>query len=172
LLVVGSFLILATGVCTSCRRREASSTTQEEGQKPHTKHEGEYDFGYLLPKEERRLALTVLNPCSAPVRIVRVRTGCKCVVVPVPQKTFRPEEPLTLDVKFIAPQKPVRYARRLYIETSDSESALLWVVIKATVGLPLEVSPEVPHLGTVVLGRARETHVTVRNRSDRPARIL
>jgi hypothetical protein len=138
----------------------------------HTRHEGEYDFGYLLPKEERGLTLTVCNPYSAPVRIVRARTRGKCVIASVPQKTFRPGEPLTLDVKFIAPGKPVRYARRLYIETSDSKWPLLWVVIKAGVGLPLEVSPEEPHLGTVALGKAREMHVTIRNRSDRPARIL
>lgn len=132
----------------------------------------EYDFGFLEPEDTREVILAMANPAPEPIRVLSARTGCPCVTAAATKEAFQPGEPLEIRVEFTAPKKPIHYAKPLYVDTSDPKNKLLWVLIKADVGLPLVVEVPSSDLGTVIVGEGKETKISVTNRGKTPARLL
>ncbi|MFH1730677.1 MAG: DUF1573 domain-containing protein [Planctomycetota bacterium] len=132
----------------------------------------EHDFGFLAPGARREVLLTLPNPCSDPVRILRIRTGCPCAKAKAPKDSFAPRERLAVRLVFVAPEKRQRYAKRVYVETSDPKFPLRWILVKADVGLPLAVEPALPDFGVMPAGTTKEVALSILNRAERPVRLL
>jgi len=131
-----------------------------------------YDLGFLEPEAKRESVLAIANASAKPVRILNVRTGCPCATATIAQELFQPGDALKVRLAFVAPKKPQHYAKRLHIETDDPKQRVMWVLIKADVGLPLATDPRSLDFGAIASGGTKNTQVAVVNRSGRPVRLL
>lgn len=132
----------------------------------------EHDLGFLAPGDTRNEILAVTNFSLAPVHVVNVRTGCQCLKATPQKEILQPGEPFEVRVVFAAPEKPTRYAKPLYIETSDPKNRLLSILIKADVGLPLVPEAQSLNIGSVIVGETKMANIRINNRGKIPARLL
>jgi hypothetical protein len=131
-----------------------------------------YDFGFVEPESTHQVLLAVPNASTNPLRILKVRSECRCMTAAVSDQPVAPGEPLKVAVKLVAPKESMRYAKRVLLVTSDPKHSMAPVWIRADIGLALAVKPSPLDLGTLAVGETREGHVTVVNRSKNHARLL
>lgn len=170
---------LADGTVTRARQRPSGVSIGSSGpiafpsSAPVVSATGDqagHDFGFVKPKAVAYVAFSVRNPAKSPLRMHKIQSECKCMVILSAPKLIKPESSDMVKVKFIAPEDNITYSKRIVLLTTDSARPIIALRIRAKVGLPLEVRPQQLDLGTLVRGRQRKVNVTLLNRGDRPVR--
>ena len=60
------------------------------------------EVGELKPNSEKTIVAELRNPCSLPIDILQVHTGCTCALVRVDERTILPGEATQLAVTLLA----------------------------------------------------------------------
>jgi len=130
-----------------------------------------YDLGYIAPGGERTIEVPITNPLDAWVWIRKVTPECPCMQVLDAQTEFKPFESGGIRIKFIAPDKPVHYSKRVHLVTSHPEFEHIPITITARVGVPLWVERSTIDLGTLILGEQPEVQVPIMNDGEETVRL-
>jgi hypothetical protein len=130
------------------------------------------DFGYIEPGSTHRGRFLVRNPLTVPLGIRETRSECLCVKVTSWPRGIPAGQSRALESTFLAPEKPLQYAKRIILLTDRAELAQITLTIAARVGLPLRLEPEVLELGEVAAQKECEQEVTVLNDGRKPVRLL
>ena len=130
-----------------------------------------YDFGYIKYKHKRSVIFNIPNNTKAPLKIRKVRSECKCMLAPDPPKVLAAGVNTPIRVDFIAPDKPMRYSKRILVQTDSPDRPMIILRIEADVARPLYVRPRVLDLGEIPAGVETTTPVTLINHSDKPVRL-
>ncbi len=130
-----------------------------------------HDFGYVKVKAKRFVIFNISNPAGKPLKVRKVRSECKCMLTPDPPKAIAAKGVTPVRVDFIAPDKPMRYSKRILVQTDSSELPVIVLRVEADVGRPLYVKPSVLDLGEIPAGVEFKATVTLINKSDKSVRL-
>jgi len=130
-----------------------------------------HDFGYVKCKRKRSVVFKIPNRSDESVKIRKVRSECKCMLAPDPPKALAPGAKTSIRVDFVAPDKPMRYSKRILLQTESSERPTIVLRIEADVGRPLQSSPNVLDLGEIAPGSETIAQVTLTNHGDKPVQL-
>jgi hypothetical protein len=130
-----------------------------------------HDFRYVKPKAKRSVIFAIPNKSGAPLKITKVRSECKCMLAPDPPKELVAKGATPIRIDFIAPDKPMRYSKRILVQTNDPDRAMIVLRIEADVARPIYAEPKVLDLGEIPAGTEIKTPITLINHSDKPVRL-
>jgi hypothetical protein len=130
-----------------------------------------HDFGYVKVKAKRSVIFNISNPGGKLLKVRKVRSECKCMLAPAPPKAIAAKGITPVRVDFIAPDKPMRYSKRILVQTDSPERPVIVLRVEADVGRPLYVKPSVLDLGEIAAGVEFKATVTLINHSDKPVRL-
>jgi len=130
-----------------------------------------HDFGYVKCKDKRAVVFNIPNSSPKPLKLPKVRSECKCMLVPNPPKALAAGGNTPLKVDFIAPDKPMRYSKRVLLQTDSPDRPMVILVIEADVGRPLAVKPTILDMGNVQAGSEVQRPVTLINHGSTPVRL-
>lgn len=140
------------------------------GSTPHGK--AEMDLGFIEPGSRHEVSFVVDNPATRPLGVRRVRSECACMTTPTPPKAIPAGGGGEVKVVFLAPKESIDYAGKVVLETDSKDRPVIPLVVKARVGLPLEVSPAVVRLGKLSPGQTCTGAVVLWNRGRETVRPL
>jgi hypothetical protein len=131
-----------------------------------------HDFGYVEPGESTEATITLFNPTDTPLIIRGVRSECECIQIPNPPAQIETQSTVDTSIMFDAPEDVSNYSRRVVLQTDQREHPTITIQVKARLGLPLRVEPEVLELGAVARGEQRREEITIHNDGKEPVRLL
>ena len=133
-----------------------------------------HDFGLIELEGERHVVFAITSPSGGPLTVRGIRNTCKCLAVPDVPKTIpaRARKPARMRVDFIAPKKPIEYDEKVAILTTDPQTPIILLRIKARVALPVYVENPDLDLGTIIAGRQRSAAIVLVNLGDEPVQPI
>jgi len=127
---------------------------------------GEFDFRYVPTKSTHYVDFEIRNGKSQAVAVRSIRSECKCMKVSAGPKALPANSVTRLRVGFVAPDKAMRYDKRIVIQTSDPARKVIALRVMADVGRPIEVRPQVIALGALPAGLEHRAVVTLVNHGE------
>lgn len=166
-------------LCLGCSK-ESSPSSGPDGAKKHrdlrkinfsiVDREALYDFGYVEQSAKHEFEFTLYNPTQKDLQIQRVRSGCACMYAVNPPKIIPAGSASSVQLVFLAPNKPQIYDSKLMIQTADRDVPLFALHVKADVGRPLICRPETIHVDALERNTDRDVSVTISNRGTATVR--
>jgi hypothetical protein len=120
------------------------------------------ELGFVEPSSTHEVLFELPLIEGQPPRIDKVRSECECMSVPDLQSTTAGTAS-TMKVVFAAPKNTGPYAKRVILTTKSKAQPTVTLLLRANVGLPLEVVPATLNVGRVPQGKEANGSVVLKN---------
>ena len=130
------------------------------------------DLGYVAPGALEPVEFVVANARDKPLEVKRLVPECACTRVTEAPERIEPGKAGKVRVDFEAPKESLSYAKGIVVETSDTERREVRLLLRARIGLPLRVEPEILDFGKVGAGEERRGRLTVHNDGPEPVKLI
>lgn len=141
--------------------------------------ETSHNFGAFNEDLDRvRCTFRAVNTDSVPVSVIASRANCGCTVPKYTREPIQPGDTLTVEVEYNAVGRPGRFAKKVFIDTSNGQKAVLNIrgtVVAAQNTLQsrypvavgkVHLSNRIAPLGTTVKGRMLYGGINIYNSTD------
>lgn len=124
-----------------------------------------FQFGEVDPGQVISHSFVLVNPGSAPVRIINVRTSCGCTTAAMATNLLAPGQSTELVAGLDLKGRTGTQRKALYVESDDPVSPRLRLEMSGTVVTPIEVQPAGVHFGTLAREGVAEQDVLLVGRT-------
>ncbi len=170
LALIGCVIALSVSVSFAADSSTTSAVTKTPATQPAlpavevTDNAAEYDLGYIAPGSIHTAVFKLINTSDKPINIKKVRSECSCMKVLDQPEAIAPGGSVEIKVEVAAPAKSLKYSKRIVIQTDSPERSVIALTVKADVGLPLKITPEILIIDSTN-GLTENASVTLHNRS-------
>lgn len=128
--------------------------------------EAEYDFGTVWSGEKIDHTFTFFNDGNAPLRIIKVHTGCRCTTTDEYDKIVEPGQSGKLPVALNTTGYKHPVTKVIRVVTNDPENENVRLTLKGEVKPPVEVDPPSAIFGHANLLADFDMELSISNNTD------
>ncbi len=128
-----------------------------------------WDLGSIPKQAYAHHTFTIKNLRSEPIKILRIRRFCGCLIYELADTILYPNTVTNLKVGYFSGTKSTNEKNRIYLTTDDPEKEILKFLIKANVGQEIEGIRVEPR--RLKIADLKDGNLTIFNDSDSLVRL-
>lgn len=128
------------------------------------------DLGYVGRGTTTSARAKISVPGKGSVKITDIKSECDCIKVAGVKEL--PPGASEIAFTFAAPKDAQEYTKRFFVQTDHPELGRIIVTVRASIEMPLRITPAPLNLGTIATSKAVAGTITVTNLGPEPLRLL
>lgn len=127
-----------------------------------------FDFGEIFQGEQVPHVFSFSNTGDEILSIDRVNSSCGCTAALISEKTLAPGGKGEVKVSFDSTRFRGQVTKTVYLYSNDPVQPVMQLFVKGNVKESVTIDPVQVNFGPLVVGRAAQSTVRLRNQGNRP----